>query len=259
MVTCYPGNGSKYIKHSDNPHKNGRKLTVIYYLNHNWKKGDGGELRVYDKDNETVARDIEPIADRLVVFYSDKRVPHEVLPNHKERFAITHWFYDHSERGAAEVDTKAAGMSVDMAIEQERINAEIAGFEKAQASTAQVFNAQVAGGVQDQLAAAATSSSTPTLTPSLSDIDEALMQQAAAEAGIPIDALTPMMMEAAAAALLQHAAPPPDREPDSDDESDPEDALKCDARAGGRIDATRRCWSHTACWLEASAKNMPRT
>lgn len=62
-----------------------------YYLNHNWKKGDGGELRIYNEDNKTVAAEIEPIGDRLVVFFSDKRVPHEVLPTNTERFAITHW------------------------------------------------------------------------------------------------------------------------------------------------------------------------
>ena len=122
MVTCYPGEGSRYVKHCDNPHRNGRKLTVLYYLNHSWKQGDGGELRMYAPDG-AVLEDVAPIADRLVVFFSDERVPHEVLPAHAERFAITHWFYDHSER------TEAEHVVADVEIEQRRIEAEIAKFE----------------------------------------------------------------------------------------------------------------------------------
>jgi hypoxia-inducible factor (prolyl hydroxylase) len=48
MVTCYPGNNSRYIAHIDNPDNNGRVLTCIIYLNKYWKSGDGGELRIYD-------------------------------------------------------------------------------------------------------------------------------------------------------------------------------------------------------------------
>lgn len=108
MVTCYPGNGARYIKHTDNHCKfgagddcNGRRLTTLMYLNSGWKKGDGGELRIFDRDGETIKAEIEPCPGRAVIFWSDFRVPHEVLATHKERFAITTWYFDNSERARA--------------------------------------------------------------------------------------------------------------------------------------------------------------
>ena len=41
----------------------------------------GGALRLYDTMEEDSSYvDVEPTADRLVLFYSDTRVPYEVLP-----------------------------------------------------------------------------------------------------------------------------------------------------------------------------------
>ena len=108
MVTCYPGNGARYIKHTDNNCKfgdgnscNGRRLTALTYLNDEWKTGDGGELRVYGRDGEKIKAEVAPVAGRILLFWSDFRVPHEVLPTYKERFAITLWYFDKVERARA--------------------------------------------------------------------------------------------------------------------------------------------------------------
>ena len=47
MVTCYPSGGSKYIRHIDNPNRNGRLLTAIFYLNIGWEPSDGGHLHIF--------------------------------------------------------------------------------------------------------------------------------------------------------------------------------------------------------------------
>jgi hypothetical protein len=147
MVTCYD-EGAKYTLHVDNlKSQNGRRLTCIWYANHDWKEGDGGELRFYnsiessgvcvDIDSNTNTNtniftkplqaqaqaqaqvqvqaqaqanmqqlqlshktDVEPIQDRLVLFYSDDTNPHEVLPAIRSRYALTCWFFDTKERAA---------------------------------------------------------------------------------------------------------------------------------------------------------------
>ena len=79
-----------YKRHLDQ-HKNqdSRVLTVITYLNENWKKEDGGELQLYLKNGETVS--VIPNAGTLVCFMSAD-FEHEVLPAKRERASLTGWF-----------------------------------------------------------------------------------------------------------------------------------------------------------------------
>lgn len=101
MVACYPGNGAGYVKHVDNPNSDGRCITCIYYLNKDWSaKEHGGILRIFPEGTSFVA-DIEPLFDRLLFFWSDRRNPHEVQPSFNTRYAITVWYFDSEERAEA--------------------------------------------------------------------------------------------------------------------------------------------------------------
>lgn len=101
MVACYPGSGSHYVMHVDNPNKDGRVITAIYYLNVNWDTiRSGGVLRIFPENGGSIA-EIEPKFDRLIFFWSDKRNPHEVQPAHRTRYAITVWYFDAEERETA--------------------------------------------------------------------------------------------------------------------------------------------------------------
>ncbi|CAJ1065427.1 uncharacterized protein egln2 [Xyrichtys novacula] len=101
MVACYPGNGAGYVRHVDNPNGDGRCITCIYYLNKNWDvKKQGGLLQIYPEGKNVVAN-IEPLFDRLLIFWSDRRNPHEVKPAYATRYAITVWYFDAKERSEA--------------------------------------------------------------------------------------------------------------------------------------------------------------
>ena len=102
MLAVYPGNGSRYITHVDNPDGNGRMLTCLFYLNACWSTHDGGQLRLWSADESQVAATISPLLGRLVLFFSDARCPHEVLPAYSDRFALSVWYHGPEERRRAD-------------------------------------------------------------------------------------------------------------------------------------------------------------
>jgi SM-20-related protein len=88
--TIYPP-GSFYKRHLDQFKKDDhRKLSVICYLNDDWKEVDGGQLRVYFPND---SKDYFPLAGRLVCFRSDL-LEHEVLPTQRARMSLTGWMLD---------------------------------------------------------------------------------------------------------------------------------------------------------------------
>lgn len=104
MLAYYPSDGARYMRHVDNPDGNGRLLTTIYYLNSKWTEGDGGCLRLFRGDDGGELACIAPLLDRVVCFWSDSRVPHEVLPSHGERMAISVWFHAREVKRTAPAD-----------------------------------------------------------------------------------------------------------------------------------------------------------
>ncbi|XP_046685687.1 egl nine homolog 1-like [Homalodisca vitripennis] len=99
MVACYPGHGTHYVKHVDNPNRDGRCITAIYYLNADWDiQRNGGLLRIFPEGWQDQVADIEPLFDRILFFWSDRRNPHEVQPAYETRYAITLWYFDAAER-----------------------------------------------------------------------------------------------------------------------------------------------------------------
>lgn len=86
-IAKYP-EGSHYDRHLDQfKERSNRQITVLIYLNEHWKKGDGGELKIYKEENEIL---VEPIAKRLLLFKSDV-VEHEVLKTNVSRYSLTGW------------------------------------------------------------------------------------------------------------------------------------------------------------------------
>lgn len=84
---AYPP-GTFYRRHIDQfKGRNNRQLSVILYMNDEWKVGDGGELRVYSDEGH---EDIAPLGNRLMIFKSDA-IEHEVLETVKPRYSLTGW------------------------------------------------------------------------------------------------------------------------------------------------------------------------
>ncbi len=89
-MTNYPA-GTYYKKHLDQFKKDDhRKLSVICYLNKDWRAEEGGQLRIYIEGG---TREVLPVAGRLVCFRSDL-LEHEVLPSTRNRLSLTGWILD---------------------------------------------------------------------------------------------------------------------------------------------------------------------
>lgn len=98
--TCYTGirnfechyawydKGSFYKKHLDQfKSDQGRKFSLVIYLNENWDERDGGELVLYLPSGRT---SILPVGGRAVFFKSDL-IEHEVLESFRPRMSIAGW------------------------------------------------------------------------------------------------------------------------------------------------------------------------
>ncbi len=82
--------GAGYARHVDQPQGRAqRRVSLVLYLNEDWTPAAGGELRIFDAAGGH--RDIEPLAGRLVCFFTPGR-EHAVLPTQRDRLSISGWF-----------------------------------------------------------------------------------------------------------------------------------------------------------------------
>lgn len=83
--------GAGYNKHLDSFRSNNlRRITVVTYLNEEWRPEDGGELLLFN-DNDAVFERVLPEAGTLVCFVSEQ-LPHEVAVTQRQRASIAGWF-----------------------------------------------------------------------------------------------------------------------------------------------------------------------
>ncbi len=81
--------GAFYKKHVDQfNHNNQRQISCVYYLNEKWSDIDGGDLKLYNLNNELL-QNISPLGNRFICFKSD--LPHEVTLTYQPRYSIAGW------------------------------------------------------------------------------------------------------------------------------------------------------------------------
>lgn len=97
MYAYYPP-GHYYRKHvdrfqSDLTRLNSeRVITIVLYLNTDYKPEDAGELTIYPGNGQPLK--IQPKGGTLIIFDS-VTLPHEVLPTNSPRYSATGWFVSH--------------------------------------------------------------------------------------------------------------------------------------------------------------------
>jgi SM-20-related protein len=85
---AYPSGGF-YKRHLDCfKSDDARMVSIILYLNHDWKARDGGRLRIYANGSQV---NVDPVGGTLVCFLS-RELEHEVLLSHAARFSFAGWF-----------------------------------------------------------------------------------------------------------------------------------------------------------------------
>lgn len=85
---AYP-EGGFYKRHRDCFRDDSdRMVSLVLYLNRDWKSHDGGRLRIFSEHSHT---DVDPVGGTMVCFMS-RESEHEVLLSHEKRFSFTGWF-----------------------------------------------------------------------------------------------------------------------------------------------------------------------
>lgn len=86
------GSGDYYKRHLDAfKGEANRVLSLVVYLNPGWTLADGGELVLYQHEEDLQGTKVVPLMGTIVVFLSED-FPHEVLPAKRDRYSIAGWY-----------------------------------------------------------------------------------------------------------------------------------------------------------------------
>ena len=87
----YP-EGGFYRRHIDCfNNDNARVVSLILYLNPDWRPEHGGKLRIHERTDPAGSIDVDPVGGTLACFLS-RETEHEVLESHQPRRSFTGWF-----------------------------------------------------------------------------------------------------------------------------------------------------------------------
>jgi SM-20-related protein len=92
--------GNYYKKHFDAfKGQANRTLSLVTYLNPDWRDSDGGELVIYPPSETNEGIIVMPNYGTLVLFLSEE-FEHEVKPARSDRYSIAGWFRTNSSNSA---------------------------------------------------------------------------------------------------------------------------------------------------------------
>ena len=84
--------GDFYKKHLDAFRgESNRVLSMVTYLNMGWEPDQGGELLLYNPEDDSELSKVSPGFGTLVLFLSEE-FPHEVLAAERDRYSVAGWF-----------------------------------------------------------------------------------------------------------------------------------------------------------------------
>ena len=71
-----------------------RKVNILYYLNRDWKPGDGGELEIWSKDLAVKHVSVQPVFNRVVIFNVNGTPHGHPTPTKIDRRSLAFYYYD---------------------------------------------------------------------------------------------------------------------------------------------------------------------
>lgn len=87
-----------------------RRINLLIYLNKNWQPEYGGDLEVWDKEMKNCHKEISPVFNRAVIFYTDDNSPHGYskinIPEGETRKSFYTYFYTEIEEGVKYRDSR---------------------------------------------------------------------------------------------------------------------------------------------------------